>query len=97
MKKRLSPDFKLRQKIKNILINSIVLKTIQRSKNIFKPIYHRKMTKSVNKFPTLGKIHDFCSITGRGRSVIHKFKLSRNLFKMSINVGLLYSMRKASW
>jgi ribosomal protein S14 len=97
MRKRLSPDFHLRQKIAHCLINTIVLRSIQRNKSIFKPIHHRKMTKSFYKFPNFGKIHDFCSVTGRGRSIIHKFKFSRNIFKMNVNLGLLYSMRKASW
>ena len=97
MRKRLGPDFYLRQKIQHILINTIVLQTIRRSKDIFKPIYHRQTTKSFYKFPPLGKIHDFCVATGRGRSIIHKFKLSRSQFKQKVNFGLFYSMRKASF
>jgi len=98
MRKKLSPDFQLRQKLKHILITKIALKTIQRSsRDVFLPVMHRHITKAYYKFPKFGKIHDFCSVTGRGRSIIHKFRLSRNMFKQHSNYGLLYCIRKASW
>jgi small subunit ribosomal protein S14 len=38
-----------------------------------------------------------CMVTGRGRGVYRKFRLSRNTFRMMAHLGQLPGVQKASW
>jgi len=96
MKKKLTPDFFRRKTLIYSIVNRIVVKTIQRN-YFFTPFYHRLITKQFNNFQNVKKIHNFCFLTGRGRGIVAKFKMSRNMFKQNINYGLFYGFRKGSW
>ena len=46
---------------------------------------------------SLSRIHNYCIETGRSRSVINFYKLSRLRFRKRVSQGNIIGMGKASW
>jgi small subunit ribosomal protein S14 len=43
------------------------------------------------------RIRNFCIITGRGRGILHSFKISRHCFKKYASNGFIEGISKSSW
>jgi len=97
MRKHLVKDFLLRKSfLKNELIQ-IVFKSLAVNKYIPKgrrnSLYHLL---SCNKSYFV-RIRNFCIITGRGRGILHSFKISRHCFKKYASNGFIEGISKSSW
>jgi ribosomal protein S14 len=79
--------------LKNI-INSYIIK----DKYLSKEISLKNIIKKNNlKNGSISKIKNKCLISGRNRSVLKKFKLSRMFLKNLGVAGYINGLRKASW
>lgn len=92
-------DYKKRYKVKTSEFKWIVLKSIVYNQRL--PLKYRlKAQDLLSKFPNncyFTRIRNRCIVTGRGRGVYSKYKLSRiKLREFSVN-GLLPGVRKSSW
>lgn len=61
---------------------------------VFKKILNKNYYKN-NYYKT--KIKNYCVISGRSRSVIRKFKVSRIFFRILGSKGYYFGLKKSSW
>ena len=92
-------DNKRRQLYKLNEINNRILKTLAYNTNL--PIsirwkYMLKLTK-LHKNSYSSKIHNFCILTGRSKSVFKNFKLSRISFRNENSFNNVVGITKSSW
>lgn len=92
-------DYKRRAKVKIYEFKWLVLKSITYNQQI--PFELRlKAQELLSKFPKnsyFTRIRNRCIVTGRGRGIYSKYKLSRiKLREYSLN-GLLPGVKKSSW
>jgi small subunit ribosomal protein S14 len=52
---------------------------------------------SISKNSFSSKLNNRCGLTGRSRSVLRDFKLSRIAFRKASNSGLIPGLKKFSW
>lgn len=85
-KRKLYRKFELFQKIFKLLF-------LYSHDNLFKlVIFKEKFFKNLYKT----KIKNYCIISGRSRSVLKKYKISRITFRILNNDGLFFGIKKAS-
>lgn len=92
-------DNKRRQLYRLNELNNKILKVL--AYNTTLPIFSRwkyklKLTK-LNKNSYSSKIHNFCIITGRSKSVFKNFKLSRITFRKKASFNKIIGINKLSW
>jgi len=49
------------------------------------------------KTNSISQLHPRCIISGRGRSILTRYKLSRIKFREMVSFGLIPGLRKSSW
>lgn len=59
-------------------------------------LYILKLTK-INKNSNISKIHNFCIISGRSKSIFKNFKISRIVFRNQASFNKIMGIAKASW
>ena len=92
-------DYKRRSKIKIYEFKQIVLKSIIYNQKISLKI-RLKAQQLLSKFPRnsyITRVRNRCIITGRGRGVYSKYKLSRIKLREYSLLGLLPGIKKSSW
>jgi small subunit ribosomal protein S14 len=94
--KRKKKDFKARELIKNTEISQKFMKFL------FIYIKPREFKILLNFIFNLNrsyktKIKNFCVISGRSRSIVRKFKVSRIVFRILGSSGIFFGLKKASW
>ena len=92
-------DQKRRQLYKKNELNNQILKLL--AYNTKMPLitrwkYIMKLTK-LHKNSYIVKIHNFCILTGRSKSVFKNFKLSRISFRTKASFNKIVGITKASW
>lgn len=82
----------------NNYFKEIIASSILRDRYIPKEISNVSLIKKNNfKNSSISKIKNKCLITGRNRSVLKKFKLSRMFIKNLGVSGYINGLRKSSW
>lgn len=99
MKNKKQIDNKRRQLYNLNEVNNRILKTL--AYNTTLPLIVRwkyiiKLTK-LHKNSYLSKVHNFCVITGRSRSVFKNFKMSRIRFRNKASFNSIMGITKSSW
>jgi ribosomal protein S14 len=97
MKAKMEKDLRYRKsflsnELKGNVINSIINNQLI-DMGLKQQIFLFKKNISSQK----ARIHNRCILTGRSRSYIRFFKLSRIKFKELANKGLLMGIRKSTW
>lgn len=92
-------DNKRRQLYKLNELNNKILKTL--AYNTTLPLsarwkYKLKLTK-LHKSSYSSKIHNFCVLTGRSKSIFKNFKLSRISFRNKASFNNIVGVHKVSW
>lgn len=99
MKNKIQIDKKRRFLFLHNEINNNILKTLAYNTKI--PLIKRWKfiiyLSKLNKNSSITRIHNFCMITGRSRSVYKNLKLSRLIFRKKASFNQLVGFRKASW
>jgi len=49
------------------------------------------------KTSSISQLHPRCLISGRGRSILTRYRLSRIKFREMVSFGLIPGLRKSSW
>lgn len=85
------------------------LKTLEIKKKVFKTILHNQNLDinlrwwaqikgaKVSRKSSLPRIHNFCVQTGRSKSVIGYYKLSRLRLRQLASRGTICGLKKSSW
>lgn len=92
-------DYKRRKKVKIYEFKWLVLKSIIYNQQISFDI-RQKAQELLAKFPKnsyFSQIRNRCIITGRGRGVYSKYKLSRIMLRQEALNGFVPGVRKSSW
>lgn len=99
MNKQTVKDYKKRQQYKFYEIKKVVLKSIIYNQYISLK-YRLKAQNILDKFPRysrLSLVRNRCILTGRGRGIYGKFKLSRIMLRNKIVIGEIAGFKKSSW
>ncbi len=94
--KKLYADFFLRKRLTLITFNRMFWKALRffGSQGYLSTRY---VGNRLNTLKVYRSVHNCCYMSGRTRSVVSQFRLSRNLVKLYGNMGILYGLKKASW
>ena len=99
MKNKKQIDQKRRQLYNLNEINNRILKILAYNTNLSLNIrwkYILKLTK-LHKNSYLSKVHNFCVLTGRSKSVFKNIKLSRIKFRNKASFNKIVGISKTSW
>lgn len=96
MRSVLERDKKRRLIFKKFEIRRLILKSLLVDKNLksFEKNFVRYMLLKMPKDSSLTRIRNRCIVTGRGRGIFSKFRLSRIAFKKYGLMGNIYGLRK---
>ena len=96
MKSVLERDKKRRLLFKKFEIRRLVLKSLLVDKNLknCEKNFVRYLLSKIPKDSSIVRVRNRCIITGRGRGVFSKFRLSRIAFKKYSLLGFLHGLRK---
>lgn len=98
MKAKLERDLRLRKQFKGAELNSVALKALLYATSLPKPIrQYLQLKNSVTRQSSIVRIHNYCTITGRSRSYLRYFRLSRIKVRELARKGALFGIQKASW
>jgi ribosomal protein S14 len=93
-KKNIKIRYNKDKKYINFIINNIISKDQYINKRIsFKYIMKKKEFRNIS----ISKIKNKCLFSGRNRSVLKKFKLSRMFLKNLGLMGYINGLKKSSW
>jgi ribosomal protein S14 len=94
--KKLTKDFLKRRKLYHQRVKKCLFKSLQTPRIL---INYQTIVWNLAKNYILRNnwIHNYCLLTGQGRGVLRKYKLSRGQFKFYVNSGSFYSLKKISW
>jgi ribosomal protein S14 len=99
MKNKKQIDNKRRQLFKINELNNKILKVLAYNTNLSILIrwkYLIKLTK-LHKNSYSSKIHNFCILTGRPKSIFKNFKMSRISFRTQSSFNKIVGVNKKSW
>jgi succinate dehydrogenase (ubiquinone) iron-sulfur subunit len=96
MKSVLERDKKRRLLFKKFEIRRLILKSLLVEQNLesHEKNFIRYLLSKIPKDSSLTRIRNRCIVTGRGRGVFSKFRLSRIVFKKYSLMGNIYGVRK---
>mgnify|MGYP003149526154 CR=1 FL=1 len=96
MKSVLERDKKRRLLFKKFEIRRLILKSLLVEQNLesHEKNFIRYLLSKIPKDSSLTRIRNRCIVTGRGRGVFSKFRLSRIAFKKYSLMGNIYGVRK---
>ena len=92
-------DLKKRLLFKKYEVKRLLLKSMIKNMSLM-PLFRKDMVLMLNKLPrnsSLTRVKNRCTITGRGKSIYRKFRMSRLTFRELANKGLLPGIKKSSW
>jgi ribosomal protein S14 len=89
-------DFRLRRKLNANSFQRFLYKTLEQNK-VVNDYAHRLCLAKIQQKVVGGHPKNFCQISSKGRGVFRIARLSRNLFKLSLNAGLFFGFKKHSW
>jgi ribosomal protein S14 len=99
MKNKKKIDKKRRYFFKKYEFNKNILKFLAYNTNLkFKQRWNFLLQlQNLPQFSSKSKIHNFCVITGRSKSIFKQFKISRIMFKHYSDKNKLPGLYKKSW
>jgi ribosomal protein S14 len=91
-----SIDFRLRRQLQANCFQRFLYKTLETNKGVNEYTLRLCLAKMQHKVCG-GLPKNYCQLSSKGRGVFRAAKMSRNLFKQSLNAGLFFGFKKHSW
>lgn len=97
MRKSIKRDQRLRVRYKNREKKYLELKSIFLNRYLDGRVREKVRLVLAKEGGVIGKVQNRCIVSGRGKGIMRKLKVSRIIFKEMSSAGVLRGISKSSW